>query len=277
MDLLSDAVAALRTGRPHSNLVRHSSPYRSSFPAADSAGFHVVLQGSCALTVAAEPEITLAAGDVAFLPWGAAHGLSGAATVLLCGAYLQNRSRIHPLLADLPEVVHLPAAVGRQSELRAAIDLLGAELQHPRPGTDAMIPPLLEIVLLHILRAWSAEAGTGWATALRDPAVAAALHAIHGDVGRPWTVAELAAEAGLSRAALARRFGALIGRPPLAYLTWWRMTVAAGLLREGDAPLAAVARRVGYGSEYAFAHAFKRVLGVAPGAYRTQERRASAG
>ena len=106
--------------------------------------------------------------------------------------------------------------------------------------------------------------------------MAAALQAIHGDVGRPWTVAELAAEAGLSRAALARRFGALIGRPPPAYLTWWRMTVA-GLLREGNAPLAALARRVGYGSEYAFAHAFKRVPGVAPGAYRTQERRASAG
>ena len=271
MDVLSDAVAAMRTGRPHSNLVRHPKPYRRDFPAADGAGFHIVLRGACALTVAAGPEIILRPGDVAFLPWGAAHGLSGADTELLCGAYLHDRSQIHPLLADLPEVIHLPAEVGRQAELRAAIDLLRAEVHAARPGADAMIPALLEILLLQILRAWSAGAGTGWARALRDPAVATALRAIHGDVARPWTVAELAAEAGLSRAALARRFGALTGRPPLTYLTWWRMTVAAGLLRGGDAPLAAVARRVGYTSEYAFAHAFKRVLGLPPGVYRARK------
>jgi AraC-like DNA-binding protein/mannose-6-phosphate isomerase-like protein (cupin superfamily) len=268
MDVLSDAVAAMRTGRPHSNLITHAGRYRGEFPSTEGAGFHVVLEGSCALTVAAGSEIILRPGDVAFLPWGAAHGLSGSGMVLLCGAYLHDRSRTHPLLADLPEVVHLPAGIGRRTGLRAAIDLLGAELQDSQPGSARMIPALLEVLLLQILRTWSAEADTGWATALRDPAVAAALRAIHNDVARPWTVVELAASAGLSRAALARRFQALTGMAPMSYLTWWRMTVAAGLLRDSDLPLAGVARRVGYASEYAFAHAFKRVRGQPPGAYR---------
>ncbi|MFI0976126.1 AraC family transcriptional regulator [Streptomyces sp. NPDC021093] len=245
---------------------------------------------------------------MAFLPHGAAHGLadspstplvdavatspaeipppgqddngpatgrtdgSAATTVMLCGAYLLDRSRAHPLLDDLPEVIHLPARVGRHPGLRAAVDLLGGELEQPRSGSDAMLPALLDVLLLHILRAWfdeqSADAATGWAAALRDPAVAAGLRAIHSDPGRQWTVAELAARGGLSRAAFARRFAALVGQPPQAYLTWWRMTLATRLLREGDATLAAVARKVGYTSEFAFAHAFKREYGTAPVGFR---------
>jgi AraC-like DNA-binding protein len=192
---------------------------------------------------------------------------------MLCGAYLLDRSRAHPLLGDLPEVIHLPARVGHHPGLRAAVDLLGGELEQPRPGGDAMLPALLDVLLLHILRAWFDEqsahgAATGWAAALRDPAVAAGLRAIHRDPGRPWTVEELAFQAGLSRAAFARRFAALVGQPPQAYLTWWRMTLAARLLRDSDAPLATVARKVGYTSEFAFAHAFKREYGLAPGGFR---------
>jgi len=271
MDVLSDAVTAARTGRPHSNLIRHTTPFSGQFPAADGAGFHVVLRGTCTLTVAGGEPIPLGPGDVAFLPWGAAHSLAGSSVDMLCGAYLHDRSRTHPLLADLPELVHLPAEIGRRPDLRSAITLLGGELQAGGPGSDAMVPALLEVLLLHILRAWYAEAGTPWAEALRDPAVASALRAIHHNMAHPWTVAELAATAGLSRATFARRFGALIGRPPLAYLTWWRMTTAAGLLRSGDIPLAALAGRVGYASEYAFAHAFKREHGVPPGAYRLRK------
>ena len=95
-----------------------------------------------------------------------------------------------------------------------------------------------------------------------------ALEAMHQDPARRWTVASLAAQAGLSRAPFARRFTALVGRPPLAYLTWWRMTVAARMLRESDATVAVIARRVGYSSEFAFATAFRREHGSAPGRYR---------
>lgn len=308
MDVLSDVVTAMRTGRPHSARVRHPASFGRRFPPVDGAGFHVVLQGSCWLFPVDGAPIPLGVGDVAFLPRGSSHGLAdsrstplvdasaslaglppagddgapagrhatngpAAATVLLCGAYLLDRSRTHPLLADLPEVVHLPARVGRHPGLRAAVDLLGGELEQPRPGGDAMLPALLDVLLLHMLRAWFGErsadgAATGWAAALRDPAVAAALRGIHGDPGRQWTVEELGRRAGLSRAAFARRFAALVGQPPLAYLTWWRMTLAARLLRDSDAPLAAIARRVGYTSEFAFAHAFKREYGSAPGGFR---------
>ena len=103
---------------------------------------------------------------------------------------------------------------------------------------------------------------------LHDPQIAAALRAIHADPARQWTVEELGQRAGLSRAAFARRFTGLVGQPPLTYLTWWRMTTAAGFLLRSDAPLSAVARRIGYTSEFAFATAFKRAYGMAPGTYR---------
>jgi AraC-like DNA-binding protein len=261
VDVLSDAVTAMRTGQPHSGRVRRPVPFGMRNPPVAGAGFHIVLQGSCWLFPPDGPPADISTDG------------SAAATVMLCGAYLLDRSRTHPLLDDLPEVIHLPARVGHHPGLRAAVDLLGGELEQPRPGSDAMLPALLDVLLLHILRAWFDEqsahgVATGWAAALRDPAVAAGLRAIHSDPGRPWTVAELASHAGLSRAAFARRFAALVGQPPQAYLTWWRLTLAARLLHDTDAPLATVARMVGYTSEFAFAHAFKRELGLAPGGFR---------
>jgi AraC-like DNA-binding protein len=308
MDVLSDAVAAMRTGRPHSALVRRSASFGRRFPSAEGAGFHVVLQGACWLIPPDGEPIALGAGDVVFLPRGSGHGLAdspstplaeapvtslaevrpghddesapidpsrsnGAGAIMLCGAYLLDRSRSHPLLGELPEVVHLPARVGRHSALRTAVDLLGVELERPRPGADGVVPALLDLLLLYILRTWFDEQSdhdtvSGWVAALHDPPVAAALRAIHGDPARQWTVEELGTRAGLSRAAFARRFTALVGQPPLAYLTWWRMTIAARLLHDSDAPLGAVARQVGYTSEFAFAHAFKREYGSAPGGFR---------
>lgn len=98
----------------------------------------------------------------------------------------------------------------------------------------------------------------------------AALRALHSDPAAPWTNDRLAAEAGVSRPTLARRFTALVGRPPMAYLTWWRLTYAATLLRDTADPLAAIARQVGYAGPYAFSHAFNREFGTTPGRYRTE-------
>ncbi|MFP3987773.1 AraC family transcriptional regulator [Streptomyces sp. E11-3] len=305
MDVLSDAVAAMRTGRPHSNLTHNHGPWGIRFPASSGAGFHVVLRGSAWLIRAERgaPPVELAPGDVVFLPHGRGHGLAGEpgvpleefalrpdgswppaprrapsetapTSVLLCGAYLLNRARAHPLLTDLPELVHLPARVGAHPQLRTAVELLGSELQDPQPGSDTIVRSLLDTLLLYILRSWWLEERhggahlTGWAAALTDPAVAAALRAVHGDPAHPWTVGELSAHGGLSRAAFARRFTATVGRPPLAYLTWWRMITAGRLLREADAPLRTIAERAGYTSEFAFAKAFKREYGMAPGLYR---------
>jgi transcriptional regulator GlxA family with amidase domain len=136
---------------------------------------------------------------------------------------------------------------------------------------------LLDLLLLYTMRSWfeSAENATGWARALRDPSLSAALSAIQERPAEPWTVASLAAEGGLSRAAFARRFAELAGQPPLTYLTWWRMTLAARLLQSSDATVDAIAGRVGYGSEYAFSKAFKRELGLPPARYRRKQRAAA--
>jgi AraC-like DNA-binding protein len=298
VDVLSDVIAVMRTGEPRSARVERHAPWGQRFRLPPgTAGFEVVLAGSYWLVPADADPIALGTGDVLFLPHGGEYGVTDAPTtrfldlpshaqepagrdasvrpsaVVLCGAYRLDADRGHPLLDELPGVVHIPAGVGRHTRLRAAVDLLGAELQEPRPGAAAVVPSLLDTLLVYVLRTWLDEqpacgGTTGWAAALADPAVSAALDAIHDDPARPWTVAELAARAGLSRAAFARRFASLVGRPPLAYLTWWRLTVAARLLRDSDAPLAAVAERVGYGSEYAFANAFKRAFTIAPGHYR---------
>ncbi len=112
-----------------------------------------------------------------------------------------------------------------------------------------------------------AETGA-WPAVLGDPVTTAALRALHSDPAAPWTAVRLAAEAGVSRATLARRFTSLVGRPPMAYLTWWRLTPAAARLRAFDAPLATVARETGYGSPYALSHAFRQESGITPGRYR---------
>ncbi|HJP76711.1 MAG TPA: AraC family transcriptional regulator [Pseudonocardiaceae bacterium] len=299
MDVLSDMISAMRVGKPHSTRTCKRAPWGMRFGTFAGAGFHVVLQGSCWLFPSVGDPIALSVGDVVFLPRAGAHGMADsrttslvgtsaqslpdfeagptphgpvAPTLLLCGAYLLDQGRMHPLLAELPEVVHLQARVGSHPSLRAALDLLGNELDEPRQGTGAVVPALLDMLLLYILRAWLDEqtghAHTGWAAALGDPAIAAALRGIHREPAQQWTVEALGALAGLSRAAFARRFTALLGQPPLAYLTWWRMTTAARLLRESDVPLGTVATRVGYTSEFAFAKAFKREFGLAPGGYR---------
>jgi len=307
VDLLSDAIVAMRTGRPHSTRAQRHGRWSVHHPSFAGAGFHVVLQGACKLIPEHGAPIELGMGDAVFLPHGSAHEMAdgfsvpsadppiaplvslteagaddrvqpdgGQSTVvMLCGAYLHDRARLHPLMGELPQVIHLPARVGRHPSLRGAIDLLGTELERRRPGTDAVLPSLLDALLVYMVRGWLDERPqghevTGWTAALRDPGVVAALDGIHGDPARPWTVEELGTRAGLSRAAFSRRFTALVGRPPLGYLTWWRMTLAAGLLRDSDVPLRAVAARVGYSSEFAFANAFKRGFGVAPGRYRKQ-------
>ncbi|MET9017185.1 AraC family transcriptional regulator [Streptomyces olivaceoviridis] len=303
MDVLSDVVAAMRTGRPHSARRYQYAPWGQRWADSDEAGFHVVLRGSAWLIPRDGEPVALAPGDVVFLAHGQGHALvsgldvapremrrlpdgtwSGPPgepregcpdTVTLCGTYRLDRDRAHRLLAELPEVVHLPARVGGHRSLRAAVELLGMELEEGRPGTDAIVTSLLDTLLLYILRAWweserAAGRARGWSAALADPAVAAALRAIHGDPARPWTVAELGATGGLSRAAFARRFTGLVGEPPLTYLTWWRMTTAGRLLRHDDLSLREVAARTGYTSEFAFAKAFKREHGMAPGRYRAK-------
>ncbi|MEV5646752.1 AraC family transcriptional regulator [Nocardia sp. NPDC052254] len=296
MDVLSETIAAIRTGDPTSGLFVRHAPWGRAYPVVPGTGFHVVLHGSCWLIPPAGDPIDLRAGDVVLMPHGADHVLvdsldtavteqahpgepreipgPGIRSELMCGAYELGRRRSHPMLEELPDFIHLPAHPSRHAALRGVLDLLAAEIAEPRAGTDAAIATLLETLVLFALRAWfedQAPTSTGWAAAFTDPAVTAVLRAIHAAPERAWTVPELGAIAGVSRATLGRRFAATVGEPPLSYLTRWRMLTAARLLRDTDTPLASVAHKVGYQSEFAFAKAFKREYGLAPGRYRHHE------
>lgn len=190
---------------------------------------------------------------------------------LLCGAYALSGSVCDRLLTALPPVVQVAAA----GTVRTVVDLLVQEVRGAAPGQQTALDRLLDLLLVHVLRAHFAEqASPRWYDAAADPVIGPALRALHADPARPWTVDALARVAGLSRAAFARRFTAVVGDPPLTYLTGWRMALAQdALLREGST-LAAVAREVGYGSEFALSAAFTRHVGVAPSRWRERARAA---
>ncbi|MFI7671644.1 AraC family transcriptional regulator [Nocardia sp. NPDC049526] len=300
MDVLSDVLAAMRAGQPYAGRSTCRAPWGVRFAASDAACCHIVLQGGCTLIPATGPPTALGVGDILFTGPRHAHTLAdqpgspaidfqpnkadgysvieldipgvGAATEMLCVCYTFDLVRPHPLLDTLPPEIHLPARVGDHTALRATVDMLGTELHQPRSGTDAILPALIDMLLLHVLRTWLDEhadhTDIGWATALTDPAIATALHHIHRQPENPWTVEGLATRAGISRATFAKRFTTAVGQPPLTYLTWWRMTTAARLLRRSDTPIQTIAHRCGYSSEYAFSKAFKREFGRPPNHYR---------
>jgi AraC-like DNA-binding protein len=195
---------------------------------------------------------------------------TGDPTTFFCGAYRFEGDLCAGLIEGLPGLTVVRPQAG--SSLRGALDVFGGELLHDAPGQQALLDSLLSVILVQALREQLSSdlaAAPAWFRAMSDPAVAAALRAVHDDPGRPWTVADLAAAASLSRATFARRFTALLGMPPLAYVTDWRMALAREQLRATDGGLAGVARSLGYSSEFSFAAAFKRHHGIAPGRWRT--------
>lgn len=187
--------------------------------------------------------------------------------VMLRGMYDLHGDVAARLLDLLPPLAVVPAGPRTQ----AALDLLAAEIARDEPGQDAVLARLLDLVLVLALRAWCARPDAelpAWYRALSDPAAGHALRLLHEDPARRWTVGELAAEVGLSRAAFAARFTDQVGQPPLTYLMTWRMSLAADLLRDTDDTIAAVARQVGYSDPFAFSVAFKRVHGESPSIWR---------
>ena len=188
-------------------------------------------------------------------------------TAMLTGTY-QMRSEISQrLLGALP-----PLLVLRGEDWHSPlIPYLAEEVVKDEPGQEAVLDRLLDLLLIAVLRAWFARPDAqapGWYLAHGDPVVGPALRLLQNNPAHPWTVASLAREAGVSRAALARRFNALVGEPPMAFLTEWRLTLAADLLREPGATVGSVAPQVGYGSSFALSTAFKRVRGISPQQHR---------
>lgn len=189
------------------------------------------------------------------------------ATLLLTGTYQLHSEVSRRLLAALPGVVVVPA----DSWSNPLVGCLAEEVVRDEPGQEAVLDRLLDLLLIAALRAWFARPeaqAPGWYRAHGDPVVGPALQLLQHDPARPWTVASLAVETGVSRAALARRFTELVGEPPMTFLTGWRLALAADLLREPGATVGAVARRVGYGSPFALSTAFKRERGISPQQHR---------
>jgi len=259
--------------------------------------FHVVTEGGVRLETADDVR-TLSPGEIALVPHGAGHvlrsapgvdapdireleceqvteryelrrqGSDGPRTVLLCGAVRFGHPAAEGLIAALPQIVQLGAGSER---LQSTLALLAAEARESRLGGEAVLTRLADILVIQAIRAWlESEPGArpGWLGALHDPLIARAIALIHAEPARDWTVASLAQELAMSRSAFAARFTVLVGEPVMAYVTRWRMQVAMASLREERTTIAELAARLGYRSEAAFARAFKRETGMAPGAVR---------
>ena len=191
--------------------------------------------------------------------------------MFVCGAYRFSGDVGEALLGALPQVVPLSAAAG--DPLHDVIAVLSRELAASQPGQQTVLDRLLDVLLVLAIRtSFKTSSAPRWFQASADPRLGAALHAIHDDAAHLWTVAELAAVSGLSRAAFARSFQRALGQAPMQYLTSWRMTLARDYLRTGQPTLAQVAERTGYASPYAFAAAFRRHHGQPPGLWRQQQR-----
>ncbi|WP_239514361.1 AraC family transcriptional regulator [Streptosporangium sp. 'caverna'] len=193
---------------------------------------------------------------------------AGGGCLLVTGAYQLGGELSQRLLDVLPQVLVVP---GGDVRLGPPLELVCAEVSGSAPGRQVVLDRLLDVLLVVALRAWFAREeadAPSWYAALSDPRIGRALRMIHDAPAAGWTVAALADAVGMSRAAFARRFTALVRQPPLAYVTEWRMALAADLLARRETTVAAAARQVGYADAFGFSAAFKRVRGVSPSTLR---------
>ncbi|MGY1810661.1 AraC family transcriptional regulator [Blastococcus sp. SYSU D00669] len=300
-DPLGGVLADLRMRGTFYCRAEGTAPWGVEMPALDGClSFHVITEGSCRLEVG-DAAHTLAAGDLALVPHGRGHLLrsgpgapiagradllpqdflaehysvlrldgGGSATGMFCGVLEIDRPGAAHVLDLLPPVLVLSGRDAAHSGwLPVVLGLLADEVRHDRPGAEAVVTRLADVVVIQAIRAWLETGGTGpgWLRALRDPQVGRVVALVHQDPGADWTLDRLAREARMSRSAFAARFTELAGEPAMRYVTRWRMHVAATALARG-ARVGELARHLGYESETAFARAYKRVAGATPGAAR---------
>jgi AraC-like DNA-binding protein len=301
-DVLTEVLEMLRIRTTLYAVARLNGQWGVRFPQSGGAYFHFLDGHQGWLSVDGEQDAHgLGIGDVVLLAHGSAHRVTrsaggpirvafdadtwlpnrlgvaapeprddGPAATLVCGKVEVHDLAGNPLLAALPTVVRLPASGEGRGDLSATLALIDRDRAWEGPGSEVLLARLGDVLLIQIIRAWLAQqepGHSGWLSALRDPQIAAALAAIHAAPQRPWTVAGLAHEAALSRSRFAQRFTALVGEPPLAYVSRWRMARAATLIRTTDRTVGDIATAVGYRSEPAFTRAFTRHYGTSPRRY----------
>jgi AraC-like DNA-binding protein len=311
MDLLADVLAVSGVHGTVASRIEAGEAWAYWATDVPDAAFHAVTAGTAWLGMPGRPPRELMPGDVVLLPTGSAHILASDAetvtrsmdegsdvwersptgivtigsgpvrTHVLCAHYAHDPAVSTQVLALLPDLVHIRADHGGGC-LEDTVRLLARELAHPQLASAVVLDRLVDILLVQLLRVWiagrDAQAATepSWLGVLSDPIVGAAVARLHEDPARAWTTASLAGEIAVSRATLARRFPAVVGETPGAYLTRWRMDLAARRLRDSDDALEAVAQAVGYTSVYAFSRAFRRARSMPPGRYRVAARAAVA-
>ena len=301
MDVLTDVLNMLELKGWLSSRRELTPPWRYDFAASKDSMFHVLSFGGAYLQLEGEGEpIRVEDGDVLLFPTGHPHSLhddptspltrlvhldynaqrghqvvnhegEGSTLLMLCGAFHFEYPNDFPLLHRLPKLIHIGGAQGRMEQGFADIvRLIARESASEQPGTQVMLRRLTELLFIQVIRLWiaqQAEASVGWVRALRDQPISAALGLIHQSPERNWTVKELADAAALSRSAFSARFTQLVGEPPMAYLTRWRMLRAQRLLKN-KVSMETIAELLGYESEAAFRKAFKREIGIPPARYR---------
>jgi AraC family transcriptional regulator, activator of mtrCDE len=305
MDILSDFLETLRLHGGQGYNVVLSAPWGIEFPAREEASpFYVVSRGGCFLElVGTGARVYVNAGDLVMLPQGDRHilrdgpdsavvpfssialagdgrmlrfGNNGAETMLLAGEFVFGSPFARPALKAMERVVHIKADNDEGAGTFSLIlKMLCREKRSTEPGSRAAGSELMKLLFIQILRTSMTEHQRQQKACPRHP-LALMFHkelhgvteALHGNPQRPWTVADMAAQAGMSRTKFSLRFSQVAGMAPLAYLTSHRMMKAAELLEHTDATLEEIAERVGYGSEAALSTAFKREMGMAPGSYR---------
>lgn len=262
---------------------------------------HFVLEGECWVQLPGGESRHLQTGDVAVFAQGDPHllgsgmqlmpvrfdqvvqtrlpdlncvryGGDGARTLLVCGWFAFEQEMVNPFTATLPALFSASLAS------RPAGDWIAQSIRHalreatsPHAGSEAMAAKLAELLFVEALRAYIESLPplqTGWLAGLRDPQIGQCLALLHADPARDWTVTELAQAVHMSRSVLAQRFAELVDMPPMNYLKQWRLSLAAGMLKNGRNSLARIAERIGYGSEAAFSRAFRQAYGMAPGQWR---------
>ncbi|HJP75901.1 MAG TPA: AraC family transcriptional regulator [Pseudonocardiaceae bacterium] len=259
--LVPEGAEAVRLGEGDLAIVRGPDPYLvADDPATPPQA--VILPGDECRTPDGEHLTDLV--DLGIRTWG--HGLDGQ-TIMLTGTYGMTGEISGRLLAALPTLI-----VVRDADWSSPlVPLLAGEIVRDVPGQETVLDRLLDLLLISALRVWFAGPDApAWYRAHEDPVVGQALRLMQHQPAEPWTVAKLAADVGVSRAALARRFTAALGEAPMSYLTGWRLALAADQLRQHpEWTIGAIAHRVGYGGAFALSAAFKRAYGVSPQAYRT--------
>jgi AraC-like DNA-binding protein len=301
MDILTDVLNTLELKGWLSSRRELTPPWRYDFAASKDSMFHVLSFGGAYLQVEGEAEpIRVEDGDVLLFPTGHPHSLyddptspltrlvhldynpqrehhivyaegEGLKPLMLCGAFHFEYPNELPLRHRLPKLIHVSgAAASAEQGFAEIVHLIARESASRQPGAEVMLNRLTELLFIQVIRLWSlqqAEVSGGWVGALRDQPTSVALGLIHQSPEHKWTVQDLAAAAGLSRAAFSARFTEFVGEPPLTYLTRWRMLKATRLLKN-EVRMETIAELLGYESEAAFRKAFKREVGIPPAQYR---------